>query len=81
MDMMDMAFAALRSDGPFDFTDKALPRAMQDAGMALAEAGFVPPPWPIDVLLLQRKFGGMFLLASQLGAQVDLRGYLKRYVA
>ncbi len=80
MDMMDMAFAALRNDGPFDFTDKTLPRAMQDAGMALAEGGFIPPPLPIDVLLLQRKFGGMFLLASQLGAQVDLRGYLKRYV-
>ncbi|MEJ8562601.1 AarF/ABC1/UbiB kinase family protein [Yoonia sp. GPGPB17] len=79
MDMMELAFAGLREDGPFDFTDKALPRAMQNAGMALAEDGFVPPPLPIDVLLLQRKFGGMFLLASQLGAQVDLRGYLKRY--
>ncbi|MFA8441878.1 ABC1 kinase family protein [Yoonia sp.] len=78
-DMMDMAFAALRQDDPFDFTDKALPRAMQNAGMALAEDGFIPPPLPIDVLLLQRKFGGMFLLASQLGAQVDLRGYLQRY--
>ncbi|PJI86091.1 putative unusual protein kinase regulating ubiquinone biosynthesis (AarF/ABC1/UbiB family) [Yoonia maricola] len=80
MDMMGMAFDALRSDAPFDFTEKALPRAMQDAGMALAEDGFIPPPLPIDVLLLQRKFGGMFLLASQLGAQVDLRGYLRRYV-
>ncbi|MEL6683706.1 MAG: AarF/ABC1/UbiB kinase family protein [Pseudomonadota bacterium] len=80
MDMMGMAFDALRGDGPFDFTDKALPRAMQNAGTALAEDGFIPPPLPIDVLLLQRKFGGMFLLASQLGAQVDLRGYLQRYV-
>ncbi|MFO8125862.1 ABC1 kinase family protein [Yoonia sp.] len=79
IDMMLMAFAALRKDGPFDFTDKQLPRAMQDAGMALAEDGFIPPPLPIDVLLLQRKFGGMFLLASQLGAQVDLNGYLSRY--
>ncbi|EBA13866.1 ABC1 kinase family protein [Roseobacter sp. CCS2] len=80
MDMMGMAFDALRKDAPFDFTDKVLPRAMQEAGMALAEDGFVPPPLPIDVLLLQRKFGGMFLLASQLGAQIDLRGYLMRYV-
>lgn len=79
MDMMNMAFAALRRDGPFDFTDKTLPRAMQTAGMALAEDGFVPPPLPIDVLLLQRKFGGMFLLASQLGAQLDLSVYFRRY--
>jgi predicted unusual protein kinase regulating ubiquinone biosynthesis (AarF/ABC1/UbiB family) len=80
MEMMEMAFAALRHDGPFDFTDKTLPRAMQAAGLALAEDGFIPPPLPIDVLLLQRKFGGMFLLASQLGAELDLSGYFKRYV-
>jgi len=78
--MMQMAFAALRHDGPFDFTDKTLPRAMQAAGLALAEDGFIPPPLPIDVLLLQRKFGGMFLLASQLGAELDLSGYFRRYV-
>ena len=80
MEMMQMAFAALRREGPFDFTDKTLPRAMQAVGLALAEDGFVPPPLPIDVLLLQRKFGGMFLLASQLGAQLDLSGYFERYV-
>lgn len=79
VDMMCMAFAALRQDGPFDFTDKTLPRAMQKAGLALAEDGFVPPPLPIDVLLLQRKFGGVFLLASQLDAQVNLAKYLDRY--
>lgn len=79
MAMMLMAFAALRKDGPFDFTDRQLPRAMQDAGMALAEDGFIPPPLPIDVLLLQRKFGGMFLLASQLGAQIDLEDHLNLY--
>lgn len=81
MDMLQMVFAALRKDGPFDFADKQLPRAMQDAGMALAEDGFVPPPLPVDVLLVQRKFGGMFLLASQLGAEISLRDHLRRYVA
>ncbi len=79
MAMMGMAFDALRKAGPFDFTDTSLPRAMQTAGLALAEDGFVPPLLPIDVLLLQRKFGGIFLLASQLGAQVDLTAYLVRY--
>ncbi|MDP5360338.1 MAG: AarF/ABC1/UbiB kinase family protein [Paracoccaceae bacterium] len=79
MHMMEMAFDALRQNGPFDFTDKTLPRAMQAAGIALAEDGFVPPPLPIDVLLLQRKFGGIFLLASLLGAQIDLSGYLGKY--
>jgi len=79
-EMMTKAFQALRKDGPFDFTDRTLPREMQAVGIALAEDGFVPPPLPIDVLLLQRKIGGMFLLASQLGAQVELRELLQRYV-
>ena len=81
LDLMTIAFDALRQDGPFDFTDKTLPRAMQQAGMALAEDGFIPPPLPIDVLLLQRKFGGIFLLASKLGARLDLTSYLQTYTA
>ena len=40
--------------------------------MALAKDGFLPPPLPIDVLLLQRKFGGMFLMAAKLAARVDV---------
>ena len=54
---------------------------MQDMGMKLANDGFIPPPLGIDVLLLQRKFGGMFLLANRLGAQVDLKALIERSVA
>lgn len=70
--MMGMVFAALRRPEPFDFAATDLPRRMQAEGLALAEAGFVPPPVPIDVLYLQRKFAGMFLLGARLGARVTL---------
>ena len=31
-----------------------------------------PPPLPIDILLIQRKLGGMFFLAGKLAARVDI---------
>jgi predicted unusual protein kinase regulating ubiquinone biosynthesis (AarF/ABC1/UbiB family) len=78
--MIRLAFGALR-DGPLmDFTQAEFSRQMQAEGMALAQDGFVPPPLPLDILLLQRKFGGIFLLAARLGAQVDMAPVLDRYL-
>jgi hypothetical protein len=49
--------------------------------MALAADGFIPPPLPIDVLFLQRKFGGVFLLAAKLGARLPLEEILRDYLS
>jgi len=78
--MIGLVFAALRETPRFDFTDMSLSRQMQAEGMVLAESGFVPPPLPIDVLLVQRKLGGVFLLANRLGATADVLSLLERYV-
>lgn len=78
--MMRLVFAALRKDRGFDFTDTALSKQMRVEGIALAEDGFIPPPVPIDVLLVQRKFGGVFLLAARLGATVDVVALLDRHL-
>ncbi len=78
--MMRIAFGALGQDGVYDFTDQTVSRLMQAEGMALAEAGFVPPPLPIDVLLIQRKLGGVFLLAARLGATLNVRRMLEAYL-
>ncbi|WP_406609397.1 hypothetical protein [Agarivorans sp. JK6] len=37
------------------------------------------PPAPIDVLLIQRKIGGMYLLASRLNAKINLQQLFKPY--
>ncbi|SLN40633.1 ABC1 kinase family protein [Pseudooctadecabacter jejudonensis] len=83
--MIEAVFAALTRAEMFDFADPTLNRDMQAKGMALAEDGFVPPPLPMDAVFLQRKFGGMFLLAARLGAKVPveaaLRDWLSRYFA
>lgn len=78
--MMTTVFDALLENETYDFAKSDLPQRMQKEGMLLAEEGFVPPPLPIDVLFLQRKFGGMFLLASRLGARVRLQDILKKYL-
>ncbi|WP_370400473.1 ABC1 kinase family protein [Sulfitobacter sp. JB4-11] len=80
VDMIRLAFRILREVPLAQFNTTDMSRQIQVQGMALAEDGFVPPPLPIDVLLLQRKFGGIFLLASRLKAQADVPALLRRYV-
>ncbi|MEO0913566.1 MAG: AarF/UbiB family protein, partial [Pseudomonadota bacterium] len=76
--MMAMVFSALRATPVFDFAKTDLPERMQEEGMALAEEGFLPPEVPMDVLYLQRKFGGMFQLAKRLRARVPVLALLKK---
>lgn len=79
--MVELVFAHLTRAEAFDFADTAMSTEMQVEGMALAEDGFIPPPLPIDVLFLQRKFGGVFLLAAKLGARLPLEGILRDHLA
>ncbi|MBS1303880.1 AarF/ABC1/UbiB kinase family protein [Loktanella sp. SALINAS62] len=80
VDMIQTVFDALCAGQIFDFNDRSLARQMQAKGIALADSSFIPPPLPIEVLLLQRKFGGVFLLSARIGAQVDVVGLLDRYL-
>ncbi len=72
VEMVDTVFAQMRRDPVFDFAATNLPQQMREQGLALAKDGFLPPPLPIDVLHVQRKLGGMYLLASRLGARVPI---------
>ena len=78
--MIRLVMTALEDAPLVDFGKVELSQRLQAEGIALAEDGFVPPPLPIEVLLLQRKFGGVFLLASRLGARVDVVGLLRPYL-
>ena len=78
--LIGLVFQALKAEPLVDFTKTDMSREMQAEGLALAEDGFVPPPLPIAVLLLQRKFGGVFLLAARLGAKLDVIGLLEQYL-
>ncbi len=71
--MMGMAFAALDADTAFDFTDRGFADRMRAEGMALGRDGDFWHVPPMDVLFLQRKFAGLYLLCARLGARVHLR--------
>jgi predicted unusual protein kinase regulating ubiquinone biosynthesis (AarF/ABC1/UbiB family) len=80
LDMVDLAMTPLRSDGPFDFATASLARDLRRAGAEFAEGRdfWVIPP--MDALYLQRKMGGMFLLATRLRASIALRPMLEPYL-
>ena len=80
LSMISRTFQAFAQTEIFDFAQNDLSRQMQLEGTELAEDGFIPPPLPIDVLLLQRKLGGIFLLASQLKAQVNVAERMGKYL-
>ncbi|MEX5729919.1 putative unusual protein kinase regulating ubiquinone biosynthesis (AarF/ABC1/UbiB family) [Rhodovulum iodosum] len=80
IDMFEMSMEPLRRPGVFDFSQNDLAMRMRDAGMELgADRDFWHIP-PMDTLFMQRKFGGVYLLASRLGARVDLGRIIERHL-
>ena len=77
----ELVFNTLTSNQNLDFANTSLVTLVQDQAIALAKDGFVPPPLPIDVLLLQRKFGGIFLLAAKLSARVNVIELLDKHLS
>ncbi len=78
--MIALAFEPLRPGQTYDFADAAHAEAMRDRAMEMAaDRTFLHIP-PMDVLYIQRKFGGLFLLARTLKARVDVAGLLAPYL-
>ncbi len=79
MTMFDMAMAPLCAGGAFDFGNNSVMAGLRDQGMAIAKARDFWHIPPIETLFLQRKFGGMYLLASKLNARVKVKALMERY--
>ena len=81
LDVIDMALEPLRHDGPFDFGGNDLAVKMRDKAASLLgqkELWHLPPS---ETVFIQRKIGGMYMLATRLKARVDIRELMGRYVA
>jgi hypothetical protein len=70
--MLPLVFEMLIAKETFDFSNHLIAKQLQDDGLALMEDVFVPPPLPIEILLLQRKFAGILLICARLSASVDV---------
>lgn len=72
MALVALAALNLRREAPFDFAGSDLTADLRRGGLALAtEPDFWPVP-PAEVLFLQRKLAGLYLLGARLAARVDL---------
>jgi hypothetical protein len=79
-DMFDQSMEPLKHPDGFDFGGNDLAMRMRDAGMALgADRDFWHIP-PMDTLFMQRKFSGVYMLASRLKARVNLRTIIAPYL-
>ncbi|MGE4416672.1 MAG: ABC1 kinase family protein [Marinobacterium sp.] len=79
LDIFMEATEPLRTPGAYDFGNSDLAQRIHQRGMAISSD---PDAWhtpPADVLFLHRKMGGLFMLASQLGANVDVHVIFNRY--
>ncbi|WP_299551209.1 AarF/ABC1/UbiB kinase family protein [uncultured Tateyamaria sp.] len=79
LDMIMSVFAEIRAAPLLDLATSDLYRRLQREGEALAADGFVPPPMPMDLLYIQRKVAGMFLLASRLRARLPMAAFMTAY--
>lgn len=80
LDMIMLVFDEIRASPLLDVAASGLSRRLQKAGEALAMDGFVPPPVPMDLLYIQRKVAGMFLLANRLCARAPVTALLATHM-
>ena len=77
LDMAEMGFGVLRGPEPFDFDGNDFADRLRARGMEIGgerELWHLPPA---ETLFLQRKIGGLYLLATRLGARVDVAGLVR----
>lgn len=79
LDLLAMGMTAVMAGPVFDFRAADLPRRASERALG---DGFGADLWsipPVDTLFIHRKIGGMYLLASRLGARIDMRALLEEY--
>ena len=78
--LVAMSCEPLRSTEPYDFGTSDLHLRARDLGMELVlERGMRRPP-PPEIVFLNRKLGGTYLICARLGARVDLRHLAADYL-
>jgi predicted unusual protein kinase regulating ubiquinone biosynthesis (AarF/ABC1/UbiB family) len=79
-EMIGLGIAALNAPGRFDFADRSVALRLRDEAMALIgdrEFWHIPPA---EILFVQRKLAGMYLLATRLKAKADLHALMRPWL-
>ncbi|WP_444452527.1 ABC1 kinase family protein [Rhodobacter capsulatus] len=80
LEVFRMSVEPLRQPGLYDFGQNDLALRMRDESMALQSHRHHFRFPPVDSLFLQRKFGGVYLLATKLRARIDLRNVVESWL-
>lgn len=78
LEMLNVAMEPLRHDAPFDFGDNKIALQLREKAMELAgirELWHIPPA---DIVFIQRKFGGIYMLATRLRAKINVYSILNK---
>ncbi|NLS12112.1 AarF/ABC1/UbiB kinase family protein [Vibrio sp. SM6] len=77
--LIKMAFEPMGAASGYDFATSDLPTRLREAGQILSfQQNYWHTP-PADAIFLHRKIGGMYLLASRLGAKVNVAQLVEPY--
>ncbi len=72
LELFLLALEPLSLDGPYDFGSSTMPARMSELGRRITDfRDFWEAP-PTDAVYFHRKLGGMFMLASRVGARVNV---------
>jgi aarF domain-containing kinase len=78
---LHLSVEPLRKPGNYDYGSSDLQRRARERAIELAATlgGLAPPP--PEIVFIQRKLGGTFLLCSQLGARIDSFAMFQEFLA
>lgn len=73
LDIFYMACEPLRFDGEYDFSRNTLASRIKEAGMAMSMQSNEWHSPPADAIFIHRKLAGLYLLATRIGAKVNVK--------
>ncbi|PKH54889.1 ubiquinol-cytochrome C reductase [Shewanella sp. Choline-02u-19] len=73
LDIFYLACEPLRFEGDYDFSDNTLAKRIKQAGMAMSMDRNEWHSPPADAIFIHRKLAGLYLLASKIGAKVNVK--------
>ena len=79
-EMIAMSVTPLIQDEVFDFGSNTIATDLRDRGLEIAgnkELWHVPPP---ETVFLQRKLGGMYMLATRLRARINVAALMRNHI-
>jgi len=80
LELIELIIEPLTRDEPFDFGDPSLAQDLRDKAMPLATKRDLWHVPPTEMIFIQRKLGGMYMLATRLKAVVDVSALLEQFV-